>query len=77
MSKLGRLRRKWGWELQAARCGNCKHFRGPRRVLVNSLPRLDPGLCRLGEFWTRRGALCDQWESKEGERLAAQQTRGV
>lgn len=70
VSAVSRLRRKWNWEGNAPRRGNCQHF-GPMLVPNQTTGRLRTvwGFCTIGEFKTNRRACCDHWAGRDGSTL--------
>lgn len=69
MSWASKERKKAGYEKNIPRCGNCKHYKAGFRVLVNSIPRTMPIMCKKHNFSIATNSICDHWESKDGEKL--------
>lgn len=58
------------YEAKTPRCGNCKHHTTAKVILRNSLPEVViPPLCNLGQFAETGYGLCNEWQSRKGERL--------
>lgn len=54
------------------RCENCRHYKSGYTKLMDSIPRTERPYCKLGEFYTNKLGICNEWEllrkAQENER---------
>lgn len=43
------------------RCENCQHYKSGYTKLINSIPRQERPYCKLGEFYTNKLGICNEW----------------
>jgi hypothetical protein len=66
MSKLGKLRRKVGYDTNVPRCATCIHRRTYAHRLRDSLPMRTVHICKKHDFECASFAVCDHWQHKDG-----------
>lgn len=68
--KPARLKRKWNFEQDVPRCGNCKSFMRAKSKLIegNHVMRLT-SKCRAGQFACTENDGCDEWTGRDGSTL--------
>lgn len=71
MSKQSQRKKKWGYEPSVPRCGTCANYQKPKYVLISSLPRWSPPLCKSGAFIVKEHGCCDKWLGHDGAKLEA------
>ena len=62
--KINEFKDKHNYDLDCTRCDNCKKFKPGYTKLINSIPRKVRPYCNLGEFYTNKLAICNEWDEK-------------
>ena len=52
---------KYDYVSDGERCENCRHFKDGYTKLINSIPRAERPYCKLGEFYTNKHGICNEW----------------
>lgn len=66
----GKLKRKWNFEADVPRCGNCKSFmRAKTKLRDGDVVRMT-SKCKAGQFACAENDCCDEWTGRDGTRLA-------
>lgn len=72
MSKLGILRKAWGYEADTPTCRTCVNYEPQKILLRNSLPvAKSPAVCKPAGFTVKPNGCCNRWTDKSGATLVA------
>lgn len=62
--KASKIRKRIGYDPDAPRCSNCKHFRKSHLELKNSTPQYHQSRCKEYDVIIEENGCCDYWVCK-------------